>query len=64
MRHTFSSGESHINFRAQCIIMTLVGGGTITNDVLNFRKVIELAGWKILSIEKDHLSIKKVVTNL
>ena len=44
--------------------MTLVGGGTITNDVLNFRKVIELAGWKILSIEKDHLSIKKVVTNL
>ena len=44
--------------------MTPAGGGTITNDVLNFRKVIELAGWKILWMEKDHLSIKKVVTNL
>ena len=36
--------ESHIDFRKQ-FIMTLAvggkGGGTITNDVLKFRKVIE-----------------------
>ena len=40
--------ESHIDFRAQvfnlfpCVIMTLAGWEAITNDVLNFRKVIVL----------------------
>ena len=34
-------GASHIDFRTQCVIMTLAGGGTVTNDVLKFRKVIE-----------------------
>ena len=33
--------ESHIDFRTQCVIMTLVGWGAITNDVLKFIKVIE-----------------------
>ena len=34
-------GESHINFRTRCVIMTLAGRCTITNDVLKFGKVIE-----------------------
>ena len=34
-------GQSHIDFRTQCVIMTLTGGGAITNDVLKFRKDIE-----------------------
>ena len=35
------TGESHIDFRTQCVIMTFTGGGTITYDVLKFRKAIE-----------------------
>ena len=33
----------NIDFRTQCIIMTLVGGGeeVVANDVLKMRKVIE-----------------------
>ena len=31
-------GESHIDFRTQCVIMT---DGALTNDVLKFRKIIE-----------------------
>ena len=45
----FIRGESHIDFRTQCLIMTpgvevvvFRGGGAITNDVLNF-KVHELS---------------------
>ena len=34
-------GESYIDSHGQCIIMTLVSGGAITNYVLKFRKVIE-----------------------
>ena len=34
-------GESHIDFRTQCVIVTLTGGGVIANDVLIIRKVIE-----------------------
>ena len=34
-------GESHIDFCMQCILMTLEGGGAITNDIVKFRKVIE-----------------------
>ena len=37
-------GESHIDFRTQSVIMSLGGGrggGAITNDVLNFRKIIK-----------------------
>ena len=33
-------GESHIDFRTQCVIVTLAGGGVIANDVLIMRKVI------------------------
>ena len=33
--------ESHIYFCAQSVIMTLGGGGNITNDVSKFRKTIE-----------------------
>ena len=33
--------ELHIDFRTQCIIMTLAGGKFIANDVLKMRKVIE-----------------------
>ena len=38
--------SSYIDFRMQCVIMTLAGGGwvwgggSITNDVLKFRKAI------------------------
>ena len=36
-------GESHIDFRTQCVIMTLGVDrvGVITNDVLKFREIIE-----------------------
>ena len=34
-------GKSHVHFRTQCVIMTLVGGWAITSDALKFRKVIE-----------------------
>ena len=37
-------GESHIDFCRQCVIIKLGGGGgvkIITNDVLEFRKIIE-----------------------
>ena len=34
--------ESHIDFRTQCVIMTLVGGRIIANDALKKRKVIEI----------------------
>ena len=36
-------GESHIDFRTQCVIVTRAGGGGggIANDVWKFRKVIE-----------------------
>lgn len=34
-------GEPHIDFRMQCVIVTLTGRGAITNDILKFRKVIE-----------------------
>ena len=37
----FIRGVSHIDFRTQCTIMTLAGGGIIANDVLKMRKVIE-----------------------
>ena len=82
----FIKGESHIDFRAQCVIMTLTGGGVgsgggeggvaITNDVLKFKKIIEFENLKVhvlqfaslkfiwSSMEKDHLSIKKVVRKL
>ena len=38
-------GESHIDFRTQCVIMTLTGevrwaSGVIVNDVLKMRKVM------------------------
>ena len=36
--HNFR-GESHINCRTQCVIMTLTGA--IANDVLKSRKIIE-----------------------
>ena len=39
-----SRGESNINFRSQCIIMTLMIGwrrGVIANEILKMRKVIE-----------------------
>ena len=41
------SVESHIHFRMQSVIMTPAGGrgrggeGVITNDVLEFKKIIE-----------------------
>ena len=35
------NGESHIDFCRQCVIIRLAVGGTITNDVLKFRKIIE-----------------------
>ena len=49
IKQTFSPinslrGESHIDFCTQCVIITLEGGGgvkIITNDVLEFRKIIE-----------------------
>ena len=31
-------GESHIDFRTQCVIMTL---GAITNEIVKFIKIIE-----------------------
>ena len=40
-------GESHIDFRTQCVIMTLGGGGgevwggAITNEIVKFIKIIE-----------------------
>ena len=34
-------GELHIDFRTECVTMTLTSGADITNDVLKFRKVIE-----------------------
>ena len=34
-------GESHVDLRTQCVIMTLGGGEAITNDVFEFRKIIE-----------------------
>ena len=34
--------ESHIDFRTQCVIMTLAGGRIIANDALKKRKVIEI----------------------
>ena len=38
-------GESHIDSRTQCVIITVVGGtrerGVVANDVLKIRKVIE-----------------------
>ena len=36
----FLRGESHIDFCMQCIIMISWLGGTVTNDVLKFKKVI------------------------
>ena len=36
--------ESNINFRSQCITMTLMGGwrrGVIANDILEMRKLME-----------------------
>ena len=41
MRLSTYKGESHIDFRTQCVIIKLAGVGTITNDVLKFRKVME-----------------------
>ena len=41
-KNTFFKGESHIDFRKQCFIMTLaVGAGAITINVLKFRNVIK-----------------------
>ena len=34
-------GEPHIDFRMQCVIVTLTGRGAITNGIFKFRKVIE-----------------------
>ena len=36
-------GEPHIDFRTQCVLMTLRGrdGGAMATDVLKFRKIIE-----------------------
>ena len=34
-------GELYIDFRTECVTMTLTSGAAITNDVLKFRKVIE-----------------------
>ena len=38
-------GKSHIEFRTQCVIMTLAGGNrggeAITNGALKFTKIIE-----------------------
>ena len=38
---SFNRSESHIDFRTQCVIMTLAVGGIVANDVLKMRKVIE-----------------------
>ena len=35
------SVETHIDFRTQCVTMTLGCWGAITNEVLKFRKIIE-----------------------
>ena len=39
--HDFTQfrGESHIESRMQCAVMTLTGGGAIINDALKFRQV-------------------------
>ena len=34
-------GELYIDFRTECVTMTLTSGAAITNDILKFRKVIE-----------------------
>ena len=59
-------GESHINYRMQCFILTLEVRGAIKNDVLKIRKVVEFQTSCIVigfsyksSMRKDHLSIKK-----
>ena len=36
-----NKGESHIDFRMQCVIITLEGGKSISKDILKFRKFME-----------------------
>ena len=36
-----NKGESHIDFRTQCVIITLEGGKSISKDILKFRKFME-----------------------
>ena len=43
--------ELHIDFRTQCFIMTLAGGGrVIANDVFKMRKVIEFQSLSCYSL--------------
>ena len=55
-------GESHIDFRTQCVIVTLVGGGVIANDVLIMRKVIEFQNsWIVRSSRSEVFLVKGVL---
>ena len=53
-------GESHIDFRTQCVIMTLAEGGVIANDVSKIRKVIE---FQSLYPAKAHLFWSSISCN-
>ena len=59
-------GESHIDFRTQCVIMTLACGGLSLIMFWNYCSCITIFfSYDYLILDgKDHLSIKKVVKNL
>ena len=54
---SFLRGESHIDFRTQCVIMTPAGGEVIANDVLKMRRVIAFQSSWIAVYYKIHWGV-------
>ena len=54
-------GESHIDFRTQCAIMTLASGGVIANDALKMRKFIEFQSVLLQPICTRDVSVAIVI---
>ena len=53
----FVRGGLHVGFRTQCVIMTLVGGSVIANDVLKMGNIIDFQSSWIVIHYKIHFRV-------
>ena len=58
---TLFPDKSHIHFRTKCVIVTL---GATTNEILEFRKIIEFQSWTFIEISKNSWTVNELRTCL